>query len=450
MLEAMLGRSIAQLDPQVLSADQVLAPYIYVFYVAFIVTFVFTPLMRLVATQYGVIDEPDLNRKVHKAPVAYLGGVAMFLGWICGLAISQYLTLHRIQPGWPTSQPVVKFSIVVGGIVIVVLGLWDDVRRVSPRVKIAGQILASLFLLWDGVGVDVTRPLLSPMGAKLAPLAQALGVTTLFPEWLIYGSSAVVVVAIVVGCCNASNLMDGLDGLCGGVTAIIALGFLFVAVHLAAVGGGVRTNSDALRVILALALLGAVLGFTPYNFNPASIFMGDTGSMLLGFSSAVMIIMMGEERTKWLLAATVMFALPILDTGLAFARRWVNRRPIFSADKQHFHHQLMARGFTVKQTVMISYGLAVLFGLLGVGMVLIRTRYAIAAYLVIFGSIIVAAYKMGMVHERPSGGEPAGLDDPGSATTTATIEPGTVFEIKDRHEVEPPPQPVSREGDRAA
>jgi len=178
--------------------------------------------------------------------------------------------------------------------------------------------------------------------------------------------------------------------------------------------------------------------------------MGDTGSMLLGFSSAVMIIMMGEERTKWLLAATVMFALPILDTGLAFARRWVNRRPIFSADKQHFHHQLMARGFTVKQTVMISYGLAVLFGLLGVGMVLIRTRYAIAAYLVIFGSIIVAAYKMGMVHERPSGGEPAGLDDPGSATTTATIEPGTVFEIKDRHEVEPPPQPVSREGDRAA
>ena len=424
----MLGMPIAQLAPQVLSADQVLSPYIYVFYVAFVVTFVFTPLMRLVATQYGVIDEPDLNRKVHKAPVAYLGGVAMFLGWICGLAISQYLTLHRIQPGWPTSQPVVKFSIVVGAIVIVVLGLWDDVRRVPPWVKIAGQIFASLFLLWDGVGVDVTRPLLEPLWHKLGP---TLGATTALPEWVIYGTSAVAVVAVVVGCCNASNLMDGLDGLCGGVTAIIALGFLFVAVHLAAVGGGVRTNSDALRVILALALLGAVLGFTPYNFNPASIFMGDTGSMLLGFSCAVMIVMMGEERTKWLLAATVMFALPILDTGLAFARRWVNGRPLFSADKMHFHHQLMARGFTVKQTVMISYGLAVMFGLLGVGMVMIRTRYAIAAYLVIFGSIIVAAYKMGMVHERPSGGAPAGLDAPGSATTTATIEPSTVFEIRD-------------------
>jgi UDP-GlcNAc:undecaprenyl-phosphate/decaprenyl-phosphate GlcNAc-1-phosphate transferase len=222
--------------------------------------------------------------------------------------------------------------------------------------------------------------------------------------------------------------MDGLDGLCGGVTAIIAVGFLFVAVHLAAVGGGVRTNSDALRVILALALLGAVLAFVPYNFNPASIFMGDTGSMLLGFSCAVMIIMMGEERTKWLLAAMVVFALPILDTALAFARRWVNGRPIFSADKQHFHHQLLARGYSVKQTVMISYGLALMFGVLGVAMVMIRTRYAIALYMVIFGSLVVAAYKMGMVHERPTGGPPGGLG--GGGTSTPTIEPGTVFQIE--------------------
>ena len=424
----MLSQLLAQL-PQLfpvkpLTPDEVLSPYIFVFYVAFAVTFALTPVMRLVATYYGVIDEPDNLRKVHKAPVAYLGGVAMFLGWICGLAASQYLNLHRIQPGWPTAQPIVKFSIVAGGIVIVVLGLWDDVRRVSPRVKIAGQALAAAFLLWDGVGVDVTRPLLSPIAAKL-------GHPYLFADWFVYLTSALVVVGIVVACCNASNLMDGLDGLCGGVTAIIALGFLFVAVHLAAVGGGVRTNSDALRVILALALLGAVLAFVPYNFNPASIFMGDTGSMLLGFSCAVMIIMMGEERTKWLLAAMVVFALPILDTALAFARRWVNGRPVFSADKQHFHHQLLARGYSVKKTVMISYGLALMFGLLGVAMVLIRTRYAIALYMVIFGSLVVAAYKMGMIHERVSGGPPSGLGGGGNATSTPTVEPGTVFEIED-------------------
>ena len=419
-----LAPSVGQLLPKILTADQVLSPYVFVFYIAFAVTFALTPVMRMVATYYGVIDAPDNARKVHKAPVAYLGGVAMFLGWICGLAVSQYLQLHRIQPGWPTSQPIVKFSIVIGAIVIVVLGLWDDVRRVSPRVKIAGQTVAALFLLWDGVGIDVTRPL-------LVPFANKLGHPYLFPEWFIIASSAVVVVGIVVGCCNASNLMDGLDGLCGGVTAIIALGFLFVAVHLAAVGGGVRTNSDALRVILALALLGAVLAFVPFNFNPASIFMGDTGSMLLGFSCAVMIIMMGEERTKWLLAAMVVFALPILDTALAFARRWVNGRPVFSPDKQHFHHQLLARGYSVKKTVMISYGLALMFAVLGVGMVMIRTRYAIALYMVIFGSLVVAAYKMGMVHEKPPSGPPGGLGGGGSATSTTTVDAATVFEVED-------------------
>ena len=192
--------------------------------------------------------------------------------------------------------------------------------------------------------------------------------------------------------------MDGLDGLCGGVTAIIAAGFLFLAVHLAQTGGGANTNWDALRVVLGLALLGGVLGFVPFNFNPASIFMGDTGSMFLGYACALMILLMGEVASKWFLAAMVMFALPVLDTGLAFARRWVNRRPVFSPDKYHFHHQLVARGLTVRRAVVFSYGLAVIFVICGAAIVFMRTRYAVAFYLVIFCSIIVAAYKMGMVH----------------------------------------------------
>jgi hypothetical protein len=184
---------------------------------------------------------------------------------------------------------------------------------------------------------------------------------------------------------------------------------LFLAIHLAMNGGGVETNWDALRVIMGLALLGAVLGFVPFNFNPASIFMGDTGSMFLGYACGTMIVLMGQERAKWFLAATVMFALPILDTALAFTRRWINHRPLFSADKQHFHHQLVARGFSVKQTVLISYLLAVFFGLLGMIIVFMRTRYAVAFYMVIFGSIIVAAYKMGMIHERNGSDPPATL-----------------------------------------
>src|SRR2546421_1318860 len=114
--------------------------------------------------------------------------------------------------------------------------------------------------------------------------------------------------------------------------------------------------------------------------------MGDSGSMFLGFSCATMIILMAQDQSKWFLAAMVMFALPVLDTLLAFARRYVNRRPIFSADRYHFHHQLVARGLSIRKTVLVSYGLAIAFAILGSAIVFIRTRYAVAVYLVIFGS----------------------------------------------------------------
>jgi UDP-GlcNAc:undecaprenyl-phosphate GlcNAc-1-phosphate transferase len=225
--------------------------------------------------------------------------------------------------------------------------------------------------------------------------------------------------------------MDGLDGLCGGVTAVIAAGFLFLAVHIAMYATGQNLNLDGLRVVLALALLGAVLGFVPYNFNPASIFMGDTGSMFLGFSCATLIISMAQERPKWFLAGMVMFALPILDTALAFARRYVNKRPFFSADRNHFHHQLVSRGFTVKQTVLISYGLSLFFALLGIAIVFMRTRYAAAIYLVVFGSIIVAAYKMGMVHEKPRVVTRRQLGVVPLPQPLPKIEPSTVLEVRE-------------------
>ncbi len=182
--------------------------------------------------------------------------------------------------------------------------------------------------------------------------------------------------------------------------------------------------------MLALALLGAVLGFVPYNFNPASIFMGDTGSMFLGFASALLILTMAESDSRWLLGSMVMFALPVLDTALAIARRIVNKRHVFAADKQHFHHQLVARGLTVRRAVIIAYSLAIFFTVLGGMIVLLRTRYVISIHLVIFGSIIVAAYKMGMVHERPtvvSGGKGLGPSD----VIAPSMEAGSVLEIRE-------------------
>ena len=429
----MITPTLAQIVTQTYSADDVVSPYIYVFYVAFIVSFLFTPIMQTVASYYGIIDEPDNHRKMHSAPVAYLGGVAVFLGWITGMAVSQFLNLHRTEPGLLPHLKV-PFSLVVGASVIVLLGLWDDIQRINPWMKIGGQVFAAICLLVEGVGTKCTYPMLLPIATRLENIIHHAIVTGVWFDRIVFISSALLVVFAVVGCCNATNLMDGLDGLCGGVTAIIAAGFLFLAVHLATVGGGMNSNWDALRVVLGLALLGAVLGFIPFNFNPASIFMGDTGSMFLGFVCATMIILLAQERGKWFLASMVMFALPVMDTVLAFVRRYVAGRPVFSADRFHFHHQLVSRGLTVRKTVLVIYSIAIMFALLGSAIVFIRTRYAIAVYLVVFGSIAVAAYKMGMVHERPRVAKAGGLDEDERVTPMREIDASTVLEIPDpRH-----------------
>ncbi|HVT87789.1 MAG TPA: MraY family glycosyltransferase [Tepidisphaeraceae bacterium] len=420
---------LAQLQgSRAFTADEVLSPYVYVFYVAFIVSWMFTPVMRAVAVYYGIVDQPDQLRKVHTSPVAYLGGVAVFLGWVCGLASSQFLLLHRTAP--PLSHVVVNLGIVAGACIILSLGLWDDLRHIKPWMKITGQVAAACTLLASGVGQNMTGQFLFPIFSK-AEVYFHLPVSKNVYDTLVMVSSDALVIAIVVFCCNATNLMDGLDGLCGGVTGIIAAGFTLLAVYLGMNSSADQTNDDALRVVLSLALLGGVLGFVPYNFNPASIFMGDTGSMFLGFSCALMIILMGEVASRWFLAAMVMFALPILDTSLAFARRWVNRRPFFSADKHHFHHQLVARGMSVRRAVVVLYVLAIIFVLCGTAIVFMRTRYAGMFYMVIFCSIIVAAYKMGMVHERPAVVTRRPLDQSGSLPSPQPIESSSVLEVRD-------------------
>jgi UDP-GlcNAc:undecaprenyl-phosphate GlcNAc-1-phosphate transferase len=403
--------------------DSVLSPHVYIFYAAFIVSFIFTPVMRYIAVHYGIIDRPDSARKLHKAPVAYLGGVAVFIGWVAGLAMSQ---LHIPSAEIGVTHLQVKMNIVVGGMIIIALGLLDDVVKIPPRHKILGQVIAAIILLQGGVGSTCLQPLVEPINVRLVGTI-GFGI----PHQLTDIASWIFVVAMVVGCCNATNLMDGLDGLCGGVTAVIGAGFLFLAVQLAMLN--IDPARDAVRIVLAMALLGAVLGFVPYNFNPASIFMGDTGSMFLGYACATIIVLLAEEQSKWLLAALVMFALPIMDSSLAIVRRWVNKRPLFSADRHHFHHQLMDRGFSIRKTVVISYGLTFAFCLLGMLIAVMRTRYAVAFYLVIFGSMIVAAYKMGLVHEKPR----AVMDKPLGATD-AIVPPTNASQPTDVLEIRPP------------
>ncbi len=408
--------------------DSVLGPYIYVFYTAYIVAFVFTPVMRLVATYYGIIDRPDLARKVHETPIAYLGGVAIFLGWIAGLAISQISGSYFDAGTNSWTHVRISPAIVLGAMIILSLGFWDDVRRINPGVKIGGQVLAALALFAAGIGRNCTRPLLYPVDLRLASWFH-----TSLPDAIYPFTGCCITIAAVVFCCNSINLMDGLDGLAGGVTAVIAAGFLFLVTYMASNADDSTRQHAMLQVVLALSLLGAVLAFVPFNFNPASIFMGDAGSMFLGFSCATLIVAMAEVDTRWLLAAIVMFALPVLDTSLAFARRWMARRPIFSADRMHFHHQLVMRGLTVRRTVVLSYLLTIGFVLLGSTIVFMRTRFAIAIYLVIFGSIIVTAYKMGMVHEKSVviGKARRAIGSPGTTVAPSTITPSSVLEVRE-------------------
>lgn len=422
-------------DTVILTFDQVLSPYVYVFFVAYMISFIFTPVMRSVAMYWNVIDRPDALRKMHSEPVAYLGGVAVFLGWIAGLASSQFLLLHTHIPFQP--HVIINPSIVVAACVILVLGLWDDLRKISPWIKIAGQVAAAVIVLSSGVGEEITEKFIVPINERLINW-YGWRIMPDVLEILIRVSSGALVIAVIVFCSNATNLMDGLDGLCGGVTGIITTGLLLLAVYLGMESFVYRANDDALRVVLALALLGGVLGFVPYNFNPASIFMGDTGSMFLGFMCGLLIILMGDVANRWFLAATVMFALPILDTGLAFARRWVNRRPVFSADKHHFHHQLVARGLTVRKAVVLLYVLAIVFVVCGIAIVFMRTRYASMFYMVIFCSIIVAAYKMGMVHEKPSvvTRRPLGAE-PISSAPPPQIDSGSILEVREKDEQSP-------------
>src|SRR3954465_51880 len=212
-----MGHFAVQISTRVFSVDEVLSPYVYVFYISFIVSFLFTPIMRAVAIYYNIVDQPDRLRKMHQMPVAYLGGVAVFLGWISGLAITQFLSIHRQEAGWNIGHPSIKFSIVLGALIIIVLGLWDDLHGVKPIGKICGQVAAAIFLLMDDVGTQCARPLIAPIYYRLDGfLGGTLG-DPMLTSWFmptVYVCSATLVVTIVVFCCNATNLMDGLDGLC--------------------------------------------------------------------------------------------------------------------------------------------------------------------------------------------------------------------------------------------
>ena len=336
-----------------------------VFVSAFIVAFGATWLCKKIAIKFGIVDKPDNLVKTHKEPIAYLGGIGILAGLIVGCFVGVNCLLGQecfhISFKW-------LCGILAGATIACVVGLVDDIFEIKPKQKILGQIVAAVLLIVVGIGPNISY------------LAGYLGFT--IPGGIEIVLEAFIVVFFVLGATNSLNLLDGLDGLCGGVTAIITIAMLIVSIHLAT--WGFSEVGDPVRIILCLALVGGVLGFLPFNRYPAKIFMGDAGSMLLGFVTATLMILMAEQMPRWLMASIVVFGLPILDTAVALVRRLINHRPLFVSDRGHIYDQMIDRGIPLKKTVGISYLLAGLYALTGIVMSQIRTRYAAVVYILVF------------------------------------------------------------------
>ena len=316
--------------------------YLFVGLIATVVTYVSTPLVRRLATRVGAIDQPS-DRKVHANPTPTLGGLAIFIGIVAaGVAASFMPEFDDVFV--QSAQPL---GIAAAALVIFVLGVVDDFRPLTAAPKLAGQVFAAGLLFLSGVKMQFV----------------------LLPDSILVLSddvSVLVTVVWLVAMINAVNLIDGLDGLAAGIVAIAAASFFVYTYNLVELGDLALDSSSA--PLLAIIIVGAALGFLRHNFHPARIFMGDSGSMLLGLVlGATTIVGVGKAPTLstdpanvllaysalWIPALVV--AIPILDASLAIVRRVRGRRSVFHADKEHLHHRLMDLGHGHMQAVVVMY-----------------------------------------------------------------------------------------------
>lgn len=302
--------------------------YIAAFASAFAITLVATPFAKWISIKCGAIDYPK-DRGVHKKPMPRMGGVAIVLGFTVTV-----LMIFFFDKGMSTKQFVGFLS---GALLIAALGVLDDMKNLPAKLKFCVQIVAALIVIFSGIQINVV---LWPVTAALQKFS--------IPITLVW----------IVGVTNAVNLIDGLDGLAAGVSSIAALSLMVLCI---------MTGSNT-AVVLTAALAGACLGFLPRNFNPAEIFMGDTGSTFLGFVLAVTSIL-GVFKGYALLAVSVSvlcLGLPVFDTIFAMLRRMAKHQPIMQPDRGHLHHRLIDRGFSQKQAVLILYAISFCLGCLAI------------------------------------------------------------------------------------
>lgn len=291
---------------------------------AFLSTIAVTPLCRIVSRRLGLVDPPG-GRKVHLVPIPRTGGIAILFGYAVGLSL--LLSPLRGLPSMQWGQAEVR-ALLPAVFIIFATGLLDDIVGLKPWMKILGQIIAGG--LACGAGVQIRSIASFPIGNP--------------------GLSALLTISWLVVCTNAFNLIDGLDGLATGV-GLFATATAFLS--------GALNGYGQLAIVTA-PLLGALLGFLPYNFNPASIFMGDCGSLPVGFLLGCFSVIWFQKSATLLgmTAPLIAMAIPLLDTALAILRRFLRDQPIFGADRGHIHHRLLARGLTTRRVVYLLYAFA--------------------------------------------------------------------------------------------
>lgn len=325
---------------------------IFAFIVSFAFTFATTPLVRRFAFKIGAIDIPKDNRRMHKKPTPRIGGLAIIFGFMVA-------TLCFAQPSRQL------YGTLAGAAIIAVMGVIDDCKNLPAKLKFVIQIIAALVVVFAGdIKIDVFT---NPNFLSDNPY-------WVLPEWL----SVTLTVIWIVFITNAVNFIDGLDGLAAGVSAIMSISLVFISIRV----------GEYPIAILGIALMGSCFGFLPFNFNPAKIFMGDTGSTFLGFMLATLSIQ-GVFKSY----AVISFAVPLLILGLplfdalfAMIRRILRGQSPMTADRGHLHHRLVDMGFSQKQTVFILYAIS---GVLGITAVLLAESGVLRALLLVICVLIL-------------------------------------------------------------
>ena len=325
--------------------------YLSAFVVSLIISFAFTPLAGFLAKKFNVMDHPD-ERKIHSKAMPRWGGIAIYLGFVLGvcslfffprfgklLAFKHKIIINNDLVGILSIEN--QFiGILLGGTILFILGLLDDKKSIPAVPKFLIQIIAALAVINYGVKIS---------GLNLPFLTNYINFPLLF--------SQIITTFWLIGFMNTINLIDGLDGLAAGVVAIAATTFLVVAILQSDTKIILFSKQLKLAAILCAALAGACIGFLFHNFHPAKIFMGDSGSQFLGFILGA-ITVIGTLKTTAVVALfipIIVVAFPVLDVAFSILRRFSNKKPIMEADKGHFHHRLLGKGWNQREIVFLIY-----------------------------------------------------------------------------------------------